>query len=137
MSEKEFQSAITDTLSNLFSTVKDRRAKNTLDYSAFLVAVKKELAKNDLPFFDVSMSKINKNIIILELPFTKTCEISITPTMFGKTSRREAAIKINGILTRRIRLEQVDSIYMAQVAMALVDYLKRFLIVKNKLGSNK
>jgi hypothetical protein len=136
MSEKEFKSAIADTLANLFSAAKDRKAKNTLDHGAFLTSIKKELIKNDLPFFSVSRSKVNKNIIILELPFCKECEISITPTMFGST-KNEAAIKINGILTRRIRLEQLDSLYMNQVAIALIDYLKRFLIVKNKIITNK
>ena len=56
--------------------------------------------------------------------------------MFG-SDKKEASIKINGILTRKIGLKQVDSDYMAQVAMALIDYLKRFLIVKNKVASNK
>lgn len=135
MSEKDFKSAITDTLANLFSSVKERKAKNTLDYSAFLVAIKKEMVKNDLPFFNISRSTLNKNIIILELPFTKECEISITPTMFGG-NKKEAAIKINGVLTRRIRLEQFDSIYMNQVALALVDYLKRFLVIKNRILTN-
>ncbi len=136
MSEKDFKSAIVDTLDNLFDSAKERRAKNTLDYGAFLSAIKKEMIKNDLPFFDIHRSKINKNIIILELPFAKECEIAITPTSFT-SSDREASIKINGILTRRIRLKQVDSIYMAQVALALIDYLKRFLIVKNKIITNK
>jgi hypothetical protein len=136
MPEKEFKSAIIDTISNLLSTAKERRAKNTLDYGAFITAIKKEMIKNDLPFFNIERSTINKNITILELPFCKECEISITPTMFG-SNKKEAAIKINGVLTRRIRLEQFDSIYMDQVAVALIDYLKRFLIVKNKIITNK
>jgi hypothetical protein len=133
MAENDFKSAVTGTLSNIIAGIKDTRAKNTLDENAFIEAIKKELLKNDLPFFNVSKSKINRNIIILELPFTKTCEISVTPTMFTSTHKNEAAIKINGILTRRIRLQQLDSAYMNQVATALVDYLKRFLIVKNKI----
>lgn len=136
MSEKQFKSAIADTLSNLLDSAKETKAKNTLDYGTFLSAIKKELLKNDLPFFNVSRSKVNKNIIILELPFTKECEIAVTPTMFG-SEKREASIKINGILTRRIRLEQMDSVYMGQVAIALCDYLKRFLIVKNKIIASK
>ena len=136
MAEQEFKSAIADTISNLLSTAKERRAKNTLDYGTFLSSIKKELIKTDLPFYDISQSKINKNIIILELPFCKECEIAITPVMFGE-HKKEASIKINGILTRRIRLEQFDSDYMRQVAAALIDYLKRFLIVKNKLISTK
>ena len=136
MSDQEFKSAIIDTLENLFSTVKERKAKNTLDYGAFILAIKKEMIKNDLPFFNISKSKLNKNIIILELPFTKECEISVTPTMFGSTNKKEAAIKINGVLTRRIRLQQLDSLYMAQVAVALCDYLKRFLIIKSKVTSS-
>ena len=136
MAEQEFKSAISDTISNLLSTAKERRAKNTLDYGTFLSSIKKEMIKTDLPFFNISRSKVNKNIIILELPFCKECEIAITPVMFGE-HKKEASIKINGILTRRIRLEQFDSDYMAQVAFALVDYLKRFLIVKNKISTNK
>ena len=137
MPEKDFKTAIVDTFANLAAAIKERRAKNTLDYGSFVISIKKEMIKNDLPFYNISKSKVNKNIVILELPFTKECEISITPTMFGPTNKREAAIKINGILTRRIRLEQVDSIYMDQVAIALVDYLKRFLIIKNKIVNNK
>ena len=136
MAEQEFKSAISDTISNLLSTAKERRAKNTLDYGTFLSSIKKEIIKTDLPFFNISRSKVNTNIIILELPFCKECEIAITPVMFGE-HKKEASIKINGILTRRIRLEQFDSDYMAQVAFALVDYLKRFLIVKNKISTNK
>lgn len=136
MAEQEFKSAISDTISNLLSSAKERRAKNTLDYGAFLVAIKKEMIKTDLPFYNISRSSANRNIIILELPFTKECEIAVTPTMFG-ASTKEASIKINGILTRKIGLKQVDTDYMAQVAFALVDYLKRFLIVKNKIITNK
>lgn len=102
----------------------------------FLTAIKKEMIKTDLPFYNISISKTNRNIIILELPFTKECEIAVTPTMFGD-NKKEASIKINGVLTRKIGLKQFDSDYMAQVAYALVDYLKRFLIVKNKIAINK
>lgn len=136
MPDQKFKSAIADTISNLLSSAKDRRAKNTLDYGAFLISIKKEMIKNDLPFYNISRSTTNKNIIILELPFTKECEIAITPTMFG-ADKKEASIKINGILTRKIGLKQFDSDYMAQVALALIDYLKRFLIVKNKIASSK
>lgn len=136
MSDQTFKSAIVDTITNLLSSAKETRAKNTLDYGAFLVSIKKDMIKNDLPFYNISRSKTNRNIIILELPFTKECEIAVTPTMFG-SDNKEASIKINGILTRKIGLKQVDSDYMAQVAMALIDYLKRFLIVKNKVASNK
>ena len=136
MSEQDFKSAISDTISNLLSTAKDNRAKNTLDYGTFLTAIKKEMIKTDLPFYAISRSDVNKNIIILELPFCKECEIAITPTMFG-SNKKEASIKINGILTRRIRLGQFDAAYMNQVAIALIDYLKRFLIVKNKINTNK
>ena len=136
MSEQEFKSAISDTISNLLSAAKGERAKNTLDYGTFLIAIKKEMIKTDLPFYAISRSDVNKNIIILELPFCKECEIAITLTMFG-SNKKEASIKINGILTRRIRLGQVDAAYMNQVAIALIDYLKRFLIVKNKITNNK
>lgn len=136
MSEQEFKSAIGDTISNLLATVKDRRAKNTLDYGTFLTNIKKEMIKIDLPFYAISRSDVNKNIIILELPFCRECEIAITPTMFG-SNKKEASIKINGVLTRRIRLNQFDSAYMNQVAIALIDYLKKFLIVKNKITSSK
>ena len=136
MPAQNFKSAIADTISNLLSSAKDRRAKNTLDYGAFLIAIKKEMIKNDLPFYNISRSTTNKNIIVLELPFCRECEIAITPTMFG-ADNKEASIKINGILTRKIGLKQVDSDYMSQVALALIDYLKRFLIVKNKIASNK
>jgi hypothetical protein len=136
MSEQDFKSAISDTISNLLSTAKGERAKNTLDYGTFLIAIKKEMIKTDLPFYGISRSDVNKNIIILELPFCKSCEIAITPTMFG-SNKKEASIKINGILTRRIRLGQFDAAYMNQVAIALIDYLKRFLIVKNKITNNK
>ena len=136
MAEQEFKSAISDTISNLLSSAKERRAKNTLDYNMFLTAIKKEMIKTDLPFYNISISKTNRNIIILELPFTKECEIAVTPTMFGD-NKKEASIKINGVLTRKIGLKQFDSDYMAQVAYALVDYLKRFLIVKNKIDINK
>jgi len=136
MADQEFKSAISDTITNLLSSAKERRAKNTLDYGTFLSDIKKEMIKTDLPFYNIYHSKTNRNIIILELPFCKECEIAITPTMFG-SNKKEASIKINGVLTRKIGLKQFDSDYMAQVAYALIDYLKRFLIVKNKLTTNK
>lgn len=136
MPETQFKSAISDTISNLLSSAKEKRLKNTLDYSAFVNAIKKEMIKNDLPFFNIEKSKVNRNIIILELPFTKDCEISITPTMFG-SEKKEAAIKINDVLVRRIRLQQFDAVYMSQVAMALVDYLKRYLVIKNRVTSKE
>ena len=136
MSEEKFKSAILDTMANLLSAAEETKAKNTLDYGAFVISIKKELVRNDLPFFKISRSEIDKNITILELPFTRSCEIAITPISFG-SKKLEASIKINDVLTRRIRLHQLDSIYMNQVACALVDYLKRFLIVKNKISSNK
>ena len=132
MAEQEFRSAISDTISNLLSSAKERRAKNTLDYGTFLDDIKKEMIKTDLPFYNISQSKMNRNIIILELPFCKECEIAITPTMFG-SNKKEASIKINGVLTRKVGLKQFDADYMAQVAYALVDYMKRYLIIVNKL----
>ena len=132
MAEQDFRSAISDTISNLLSSAKETRAKNTLDYGSFLTNIKKEMIKTDLPFYNIARSKTNKNIIILELPFTKECEIAVTPTMFG-SNKKEASIKINGILTRKIGLKQVDTDYMAQVAYALVDYLKRYLIIRSKI----
>lgn len=132
----DFKSAIIDTLSNIIDVVKDRRVKNTFDPAAFIVSIKKELLKNDLPFFNISQSTVNKDIIILELPFTKECEISVAPISFND-SKKEAAIKINGVLTRRIRLEQLDSVYMNQVGIALCDYLKRFKTIQNRIITNK
>lgn len=134
--EQNFKSAIMDTISNLLSAGKDKRAKNTLDYGAFLTSIKKEMIKNDLPFYNISISKLNKNIIILELPFTKECEIAITPIMFGD-NKKEASIKINGILTRKIKLSQFNAEYMTQVAEGLIDYLLRYLVIKNKIAANK
>ena len=123
MSDQKYTSAIAQTIENLLSAAKTCKAKNTLDYDTFITNLKKELIKNDLPFYNVEQSDLNKNIIILELPFCKSCEIAITPTMWGN-EKKEASIKINGILTRKIKLAQFDSDYMSQVAMALVDYLK-------------
>ena len=75
MSEQTFKSAIVDTITNLLSSAKETRAKNTLDYGAFLVSIKKDMIKNDLPFYNISRSKTNRNIIILELPSQKNVKL--------------------------------------------------------------
>ena len=90
-----------------------------------------EFKKLDFPFYSIAVDKLNDKKIVIETPFLKSCHILIAQYLFG--SRDKAAILfVNGRPVRKIRLEDTNPEYMARISTALLDYLKRYVLLKNK-----
>ena len=91
----------------------------------------KEFLQLDLPFYSIAVDTKDKNKIIIEVPFLKECHIQIEQYLFG-SKEKAATIYLNRKAVRKIKLDDTNPEYMARVAHALLDYLKRYIILKNK-----
>ena len=140
MDTQKYKSAIAATINKLLDSDKEHdhkteESKNkTLDVGGFLFELKKEIINLKIPIYDITISKYRHNVIVLELPFCKSCEILIDSVEFGETNK-QVTLFIDKKPVRRIKLENFESKYMTKVAIALVDYFKRYLLLKNKFES--
>ena len=127
MPKEEFVSAINQVL----QTIKKEKASKTIDMELFSHDCIREFKKLDFPFYSIAVDKLNDKKIVIETPFLKSCHILIAQYLFG--SRDKAAILfVNGRPVRKIRLEDTNPEYMARISTALLDYLKRYVLLKNK-----
>lgn len=127
-----FKSAISNTINNLVKARKNAEPES-VDMGLFVASIKKELVSLQIPVYDVYVSRYRDSVVVIELPFCKSCEIQVNPIEFG-SDKLKAELFIDKRKMRSIRLAQMNSKYMTQVANALVDYFKRFLLLKNKFN---
>jgi hypothetical protein len=130
MNIDNYKSALAKTINNLLNNSKPEKV-DTIDMGAFISACKKEFLNLKIPLFNISLSNYRDNIIVVELPFCKSCEIAINSIEFGKDDQ-EVLLYVDKHVVRRIKLKACDASYMNEVAMALVDYFKRYLLLQNK-----
>ena len=127
MYKDDFTSAITQVL----QIIKQEKAAKTIDMELLANDCIREFKRLDFPFYSITIDKLNDKKIVIETPFLRSCHILIAQYLFG--SRDKAAILfINGRPVRKIRLEDNNPEYMARVSHALLDYLKRYVLLKNK-----
>lgn len=127
MPKEEFVSAINQVL----QTIKKEKAAKTIDMELFSHDCIKEFKKLDFPFYSIAVDELNDKKIVIETPFLKSCHILIAQYLFGSRDRA-AILFVNGKPVRKIRLEDNNPEYMARIATALLDYLKRYVLLKNK-----
>jgi len=133
MSEEKYKSALLQTINNLVNSKKD--TATSVDMGSFIVSLKKELIGLKLPVYNVYLSHYRNNTIVIELPFCKSCEVLVDSVEFG-SEKKQVSLFIDKKQVRRIHLVQLDSKYMSKVAIAIADYFKRFLLLKNKFEGN-
>jgi uncharacterized protein YlbG (UPF0298 family) len=64
----------------------------------------------------------------------RSCHIQIEQHTFSQKDKA-AVLYVNGKSVRKIKLQETSPDYMKRVAHALLDYLKRYLLIKNKFLS--
>ena len=130
-SKESLSKAINDTISIILKNKK----KEQLDIDLFVNQCIKEFNKMDLPFYSIELDKTDKTKINLEIPFAKKSFIKIEQYKFGD-SHKCAFLYVNNNPVRKIKFEQLSPEYTAKVAHGLLDYLKRYTILKNKFNSD-
>lgn len=133
MNTDKFRSALAQTINGLIKT-KAEEKPTSVDMGAFIMACKKELVNLQVPVYDIYMSKYRETVVVIELPFCQSCEIKVDPVEFG-SDKKEAVLYVDKKVVRRITLDEFGIPYMNKVATALVDYFKRYLLLKNKFNS--
>jgi hypothetical protein len=125
-----------DTLANainsVLDTIRKEKEKKRIDLELFSNNCIKEFMLLDLPFYSIKVDVEDKNLVRIEVPFLKECSIKIEQYLFG-SDEKAATLYINHKAVRKIRLEDTNPEYMTRVAHVLLDYLKRYIILKNKL----
>ena len=136
MEPSKYKSMIAKTINGLMDQdTKPGAASDseTVDMGGLVSSIIKELLNLKIPVYDVKVSQYRHNVLVIELPFCKSCELSVDSIEFGKTGK-QVTLYIDKKAVRRIKLEQLDSKYLNSVAIALVDYFKRYLLLKNKFA---
>ena len=128
MSSKE---TLTAAINQVLNTIRQEKERERVDVELFANNCIKEFLQLDLPFYSIAVDTKDKNKIIIEGPFLKECHIQIEQYLFG-SKEKAATIYLNRKAVRKIKLDDTNPEYMARVAHALLDYLKRYIILKNK-----
>lgn len=128
MSSKE---TLTAAINQVLNTIRQEKERERVDVELFANNCIKEFLQLDLPFYSIAVDTKDKNKIIIEVPFLKECHIQIEQYLFG-SKEKAATIYLNRKAVRKIKLDDTNPEYMARVAHALLDYLKRYIILKNK-----
>lgn len=121
--------AIKQVLDTYTKSIPDEPDK--IDVPLFIINCVKTLKNFGLPYYSVKPDEENKNKIIFSVPFLETCNISFESFDFH-TPDLAALLYINGQAVRKIKLESLKPEYLNKISEALLDYLKRFLLLKNK-----
>lgn len=128
----ELGTAIKQVLDNYTKGLNDEPEK--IDVQLFIVACIKTLKDFGLPYYSVRLDEDNEYKVTFSMPFLETCNISFESFDFH-TPDLAALLYINGQAVRKIKLESLKPAYLEKIAEALLDYLKRFLLLKNKYES--
>ena len=136
MDPNKYKSAIAQTINSMLDQNKKSGSDDgteSVDMGGLVSSIIKELLNLKIPVYDVRVSQYRHNVLVLELPFCKSCELAVDSIEFGKTGK-QVTLYIDKQPVRRIKLEKLDSKYLNEVAIALVDYFKRYLLLKNKFA---
>lgn len=141
MDTNKYKSEVADTINNLLTNDKEHKHETpaskemkAVDMGGFLSDLKKEIMNLKIPIYNIKVSDYRHQVVVLELPFCKSCEISVDHIEFGE-EKLQATLFIDKKPVRKIKLESTDSKYMTKVAIALIDYFKRYMLLKNKFDS--
>lgn len=125
--------AIKQVLDGYKKSVDDEPDK--IDVQVFILNCIKILKDSGLPFYSIKQEENHEYKIIFEVPFLESCNISFDSFDFH-TPDIAAILYINGQAVRKVKLESFKPEYLKKIAEALLDYLKRFLLLKNKFEAS-
>lgn len=126
-SKTQFATAI----SQVLNIAKQEEAEKTIDMQLFAKNCIKEMRLIDLPFYSIAPNPNDPNRISIECPFMRSCHIQIEQPTFSK-KEKYAVLYVNGTAVRKVKLQDTSPEYMVNVSHVLLDYLKRYLLLKNK-----
>lgn len=129
------KAAFATAISQVIQIANKQKENNKIDMELFAVACIKEFKLLDLPFFSIAVNTSIPNRISLECPFMLSCHIQIEPHAF-LTRDKAAVLYVNGKSVRKIKLSDTNPEYMARIAHALLDFLKKYTLLKNRFSSN-
>lgn len=123
---------LSQAINQVLDSIRKEKIKDRIDMELFSNNLIKEFMILDLPFYSIAVNKENANRITIEVPFLKECHVEVEQYLFG-SKEKAAVLYINRRAIRKIQLADKNPEYMQRVANALLDYLKRYVILKNKL----
>lgn len=121
-------------INQVLNSIKKDNESKRIDMELFANNCIREFQQLDLPFYSIAVDSNDSMRIVIAAPFIVKCHIQIDQYLFG-SKERAASLVINGRSVRKIRLEDNNPEYMTRIAHALLDYLKRYIILKNKFIS--
>lgn len=130
MHETSFKSAINNTIELIQNISKTEK----IDMDLLVNNCIKEFNNLDLPFYSIKVDEKNENHIIIEVPFLKECHIEVNKIKEGSAKKR-LILFINKKPIRQIALEGYEPEYIKKVVHFALDYLKKFIVLKNKFLS--
>lgn len=128
------KNAFSNAINSVIKTVIKQKKAEKIDMQLFANNCINEFVSLDLPFYSIEPDKIDSNRLTIETPFVKSCKIQIEPYKFG-SSDKMAVLYVNNNPVRKIKIEDKNPEYMKKVAHGLLDYLNRFMLLKNKFVS--
>ena len=127
MSSKE---NLSQAINQVLNTIRQEKERERIDMNLFATNMIKEFISMDLPYYSIAVDTEDKNTIRLQVPFLKDCRVVVEQYLFG-SKEKCATLYINKKAIRKIRLDDKNAEYMQRVSHALLDYLKRYLILKS------
>lgn len=121
--------AIKQVLDN-YKKTSDNEPKK-IDVQMFIVNCTKILKDSGLPYYSIKQDEDREYKVVFQVPFLETCHITFESFDFH-TPDIAAILYINGQAVRKVKLESFKPEYLKKIGEALLDYLKRFLLLKNK-----
>lgn len=121
-------------INQVLNSIRKEKESQRIDMELFANNCIREFQQLDLPFYSIAVSTKDSQRISIEAPFLVNCHIQIEQYLFGSKDKA-ALLVINGRSVRKVKLEDNNPEYMARIAHALLDYLKRYIILKNKFES--
>lgn len=128
--DTSFRSAISQVIDNIQEQELDKK----IDMGLLTNACIKEFNGLDLPFYSIEADSEITSTIVFEVPFLKSLSLEIVYKK-EQEHKKYALLKVDDKIVRRVLLEDTSPEYMKKVAHALLDYLKRFVVLKNKFTS--
>lgn len=122
-----------DAINQVIATIAKEKKANTIDMSLFANNCIREFKHLDLPFYSIAVDDKDDKRITIQVPFLTKCHVQIEQYLFG-SKEKAAVLYVNGKSVRKIKLEDANPEYMARISHALLDYLKRYMLLKNKLA---
>lgn len=106
--------------------------RTEIDIPKFINDCMSEFKKLDLPYFKIYESKYEKNTIVFEVPFIESLEIKFKSASLQFRYKKTASLFVNGKELRKIQLVSLEPKYIAKIAEALLDYLRKYCVLRNK-----